>query len=329
MGSSTDCVYPDIGIIREGICLNLQQQRQLVCDMSQEENYAALLAMPDEKAPGVDGFPIEFYKKNWHTVSEDIFLVVTSFFQTSTLDKAINVTTLTLVPKIKNPSYAKDFRQIACCTTIYKIISKVITTRLKSVVRFLVGDSQSAFIEGRNITDNILLSHELLRGCGRKHLSPRCTIKVHLRKAYDSLNWNFMRIMLLELGIPYRFVCLIMKCVTTVSYSLNLNGGFTMPFPAKKGLRQGDPMSPYLSVLAMEYLQRILNRLALNANFNFHPKCSRLGIMHLCFADDLLLFCRADATSITVLKETFEEFSIPTGLDANNDKSNVFLAGVT
>ncbi|XP_060195229.1 uncharacterized protein LOC132624469 [Lycium barbarum] len=102
---------------------------------------------------------------------------------------------------------------------------------------FIVGPSQPAFIEGRNTLDNVIVAHELIKGYNNKGVSPRCIIKVDIRKAYDSVEWPFLKMVLLEFGIPYKLVELIMRCVSTVNYSLLLNGGLTPSFQAKKGLR--------------------------------------------------------------------------------------------
>ncbi|XP_019233906.1 PREDICTED: uncharacterized protein LOC109214447 [Nicotiana attenuata] len=144
---------------------------------------------------------------------------------------------------------------------MYKLTAKVITNTLKQVVDKIVGPAQSAFIEGRNILDNVIVAHELVKGYNRRGISPRCLVKVDIRKAYDTVEWDFLRMVLLEFGIPVQFVKLIMECVSTVSYSIIFNGGLTPKFQAKKGLRQGDPMSPFLFVLTMEYLNRSLKQL--------------------------------------------------------------------
>lgn len=109
---------------------------------------------------------------------------------------------------MKNPSYVKEYRSIACCSTLYKIISKILTNRLKLVVDYLVGQFQSAFIDGRNILDNVIMAHELIKGYNCKTISPRCLIKVDIRKAYDSVEWDFLKAVLLEFGIPYKIVVL-------------------------------------------------------------------------------------------------------------------------
>lgn len=133
--------------------------------------------MPSDKSPGVDGYPIEFFTRNWEVVGHEIYEAVIGFFDTGKL-QPLNYTAITLVPKVPSPSNVKDYRPIACCTTIYKIIAKVMTLRIKTVTGALIGNSQSAFVERMSIIDNILFSHELLKGYTRRGLSPRCVLKV-------------------------------------------------------------------------------------------------------------------------------------------------------
>lgn len=101
--------------------------------------------------------------------------------------RAINYTNVTHISKVHNLSSVKEYRLIACCTMLYKLIFKVLTSRLQTVMTTLLDTSQAAFVSGRSITDNILLSHELIKGYGRKNMSPRCMLKIDMQKAYDSL----------------------------------------------------------------------------------------------------------------------------------------------
>ncbi|XP_047252195.1 secreted RxLR effector protein 78-like [Capsicum annuum] len=140
------------------------------------------------------------------------------------------------------------------------------------MVDVLVGHSQSAFIEGRSILDNVIVAHELIRGYGQKYVSPRCFMKMDIKKAYDSVEWGFLQMILIEYGFPTKIIKRIMTCVTAVSYSVIVNGNLTKKLSAKKGLRQRDPMSPYLFVLVMEYLNRSLKQWRHNPNFNCHPR---------------------------------------------------------
>ena len=140
------------------------------------------------------------------------------------------------------------------------------------------------------MTDNILLATELVKGYNRKFNTPKCMLKVDLRNAYDSVDWRFLKRMLEELAFPPKFVEWIMCCISTVSYSPVVNGSPTTPFFAAKGLRQGDPISPYLFAIGMEYFSRLLNQLHDNPHFKYHPKCRKLRITQLLFADEFCSF---------------------------------------
>lgn len=153
-------------------------------------------------------------------------------------------------------------------------------------------------------------------------------IKIDLQKAYDSIEWPFLKLMLDALGFPYRFSHWIMTCLTSVAYVITINGEVLEPFVAKRGIRQGDPISPYLFVLCMEYLSRCLGELEQEKKFHYHPRCKRLRITHACFADDLLLFARGDLNSVQQLLEVMDKFSSASGLKANPMKSCVYFGGV-
>jgi reverse transcriptase-like protein len=124
-------------------------------------------------------------------------------------------------------------------------------------------------------------------------------MKIDLCKAYDSMNWQFLKEMLVAHNFPHHFIKIIMACITSTSYVLMINGSPTNIFAAKRGLRQGDPLSPLLFVLGMEYLSRSLKSLI--GTFGFHPRCKSIHLTHLCFADDLMIFYKGDMSSVRLL----------------------------
>lgn len=155
------------------------------------------------------------------------------FFQTNwcKILRQVNATLLHLVPKVINPSTVSDFRPIDCCNVLYKVINKLLTKRLQLVVPLIVDEAQSAFLKGRSIIDNVLWSHELVRGYDRSKISPRCVIKVDIKKAYDSLSWYFPEEMLFYLNFPSKFIKFIVVCIQMVKYSGVVDGevyGFLM-----------------------------------------------------------------------------------------------------
>lgn len=138
-------------------------------------------------------------------------------------------------------------------------------------------------------------------------------IKVDLEKAYDSLELPFLQAILQELGLPAKFVKWVVACLSTVSYSILVNGFPSSPIPAKKGLKQGDPMSPSLFALGMEYLFRCLSSLSSDSLFKYHPRCKKIDLTHMKFVDDLLMFSRGDEPSVSILLMLSVNFLLPLG----------------
>lgn len=163
---------------------------------------------------------------------------------------------VTLTPKVTTASCMKEFRPTACFSLLYKIISRIITDRLQLVLPDIINENQTAFIKGRVIFYNKILSDELIKGHSRKNIkSPRCMVKIGLQKAYGCVEWPFIKHPMIFLGFPVWYIGWVLKCLSTVLYSFNVNGETIVPFKAKKGLRQGHPISPYLFVICLEYLK--------------------------------------------------------------------------
>jgi hypothetical protein len=223
-----------------------------------------------------------------------------------------------------------DFRPISCCNLIYKCITKLLANRLVPCLEAIISPNQTAFIPSRSIAENVLLAQEVLKDYHKNEGKARCTIKVDLMKAYDSVNWNFILHSLACFGFPAQFVSWIRECITSPRFSVALNGSLVGYFEGRKGLRQGDPLSPYLFVIAMEILSRLLSDYVdRNAGFSFHHKCSGVNLTHLCFADDLLIFSEASVNSVKVIKDVLLEFESLSGLKANPEKSSLFCAGAS
>lgn len=188
---SIELPFPNIEGISSGLCLSHDQKYRFITPIIGKEIYASIKGMPYDKSPGIDEFLVEFYTQNWSILKQDVLLAVKEFCESGRLLKSFSCTVITLITKVAKPSYVRDYRPIACCTINYKIITRVLTNRMKLVVKNNVNPSQSSFVEGRSIVDNILFSHEIFKWYSRKGLSPRCIMKVDLRKDYDSIEWGF------------------------------------------------------------------------------------------------------------------------------------------
>ncbi|KAJ9536710.1 hypothetical protein OSB04_un000095 [Centaurea solstitialis] len=329
LGTSDDSINPDMPDQFFVNTLSLAESLDMIRPISDADIRHAIFSIGNDKAPGSDGFSATFFKAAWNVIGPEVMRAIHNFFYRSRLDKEINHTLLCLLPKSPNASSVTDFRPISCCTVLYKCISKILVDRIKPYLDGLVSRSQSAFIPGRRIVDNILMAHELVVGYHLQVGQPRCAFKIDIRKAYDMVDWRFLFNMLSGVGFHPALVRWIKEMVTSASYSIALNGETYGFFKGERGIRQGDPLSPYLFTLVMEGFSMIFRDCIREAlNFGYHPGCVDLEITHLCFADDLFVFTRGDVGSVDVLKRALQVFSTKSGLHPSLEKSEVFFGNV-
>ncbi|KAL2922219.1 LINE-1 retrotransposable element ORF2 protein [Bienertia sinuspersici] len=311
-----------------GVRLSADQINVLSLPFTRREVKSAMFSIHGDKAPGPDGFGSFFFRDHWDIVGESIEEAVLDVLNSGKLLKELNHTLLSMIPKSSCPTSVTEFRPISCCNTLYKCITKVLCSRLRMVLPSLISLNQGAFVQDRYIVHNILVCQDLIRHYGRRNNRPSCMIKLDLRKAYDTVEWGFIEEMMTVLGFPDHFIALVMMCVSSPTFSLVINGCSEGFFPSKRGLRHGDPMSPLLFVLCMEYLTRVMNCMTADPVFKFHPRCKGAKLSHMCFADDLILCCHGDIKSVEIILEAFAIFSSSTRLCANKGKTEVYCSGV-
>ncbi|GKC87726.1 putative RNA-directed DNA polymerase, eukaryota, reverse transcriptase zinc-binding domain protein [Tanacetum coccineum] len=253
----------------------------------------------DDRAPGPDGYTSAFFKKGWDVVDEDICNAIQDFFANGQILKEINHTFIALIHNVS------------------------------TLLREVVSDNQSDFIPRRRISDNILITQELMHNYHQNRGPPRCAFKVDIQKAYDTVDWCFLNNILECFGFHPTMIKWTMVCVTSTSFTLSINGNIHGFFKGKRGLRHGDHLLPYLFTLVMEALTLMLKiRVRLSEYFRYHNHCEELQIINVSFADDLFILSRGDVDSARVIMDSLEEFKLTSGLVSSIPTSTVFFYNV-
>lgn len=206
-------------------------------------------------------------------------------------------------------------------------MARMLKKKLKLCVADIVQRNQVGFVQDRLLCENVMLASELVKDFNDQGPTTRGCLKIDISKAYDNLSWDFLFKVLKTIEMPEEFVGWIKECVTTPSYSVVLNGELQGFFPGKKGLRQGDPLSSLLFVIAMDVLSKMLDAGAINGRFGIHPECEAPLITHLSFADDVLIFFDGSADSLRGILQILEEFRQISGLKINKQKSELLIDG--
>lgn len=249
------------------------------------------------------------------------------FHQNGKLVRGINSSFIALIPKNENLSSLGEYRPISLIGSLYKILAKVLSNRIKTVMPRIISDTQPAFIGGRNILDGILIANEVVDGW-KKDRKNGIILKLDFEKAYDSVNWGFLVSMLSNFGFGAKWVSWIKECVTSANISIFVNSSPTSEFRPQRGLRQGDPLSPFLFNIVAEGLNILLSRAKQLGLIKGALVDSDLRITHLQFADDTILFCEAEWEKVLNIKRILRSFEIMSGLQVNYHKSVVCGVGI-
>ncbi|KAH9666707.1 reverse transcriptase domain-containing protein [Citrus sinensis] len=220
-------------------------------------------------------------------------------------------------PDGMNPAFYQKF---------WNVVAKMLANRMKMVLGSIISDSQSAFVPGRAIADNVLISAEIMHFLKRKRQGKEgiAALKIDMSKAYDRIEWGFLKSILLKLGFVVVWVNLIMLCVTTVTYKITRGELELGPIVPSRGLRQGDPLSPYLFIICAEGLSLLINHYE-RARMIHGARVARGAplVSHLFFADDCFLFFKATVQEAHLVKKVLATYEAASGQQVNYNKSSI------
>ncbi|XP_077233342.1 uncharacterized protein LOC143875615 [Tasmannia lanceolata] len=328
-------LYSADGILRpipQDLCfasLSLEASAGLEAPFSEEEIRTALFSLAKDKALGPDGFCLAFFQTCWETVKSDLVRFFKEFFEGALLDKGTGATFLVLIPKIEGASKVSDFRQISLVGSLYKVLAKVLADHIKVVLPSIISVSQSAFLSNRQILDCSLTTNEAIDYYRRKG-EGGILCKLDMEKAYDRVDWAAVDFLMGRMGFGGRWRGWIRNCLSSAWFSVLINGSAKEFFKSSRGLRQGDPLSPFLFLIVAESLCSLLKKGSVMGLYKgFLIGASKVEVSLLQFADDTLLFCSPVISQLLNLKAMLRCYEMVSRQRSNFAKSRLYAINVS
>ena len=311
------------------LCIFEEENKGLIKEVTEEKILAALSQMTSLKAPGPDGLQASFYQKYWKIVGKYVCKMVRVFFHNGHLLKEIYRTFITLIPKLESLKASHHYRSISQCNVSYKIIAKILENRVKPLLNKIISPLQGAFVPGRLINDNIMLAHEIMHSFKKKNgKTGYMAVKLDMEKAYDILEWEFIKAILTRLGFHPKWIGWVMECISTVSYSLLIKGSPEGKIYPLRGIRQGDSLLPYIFIICVEFLGRELVKQSENPknHIGIPTHCSGPKILFLMFADDYIIFAKASQNACNNINRILQKVFALSGQLVNFRKSLIQIS---
>lgn len=289
-------------LVEEKVTSSMNER--LLRQFTEEDIVYAVKSLTPLKAPRLDGFLALFFQRYWHIVRPEVTRFCLSVLQGQEDLSVINKTRIILIPKVEKSSNMTHFRPIRLCNVIYKIIAKVLVLRMSETLGSCINEAQKAFIPGRLISDNVLIAYEILHSLKMKK-----------------------RGMMKHLGFHEDWIVLVMRCVCSVTYSISINGASGDWFTPSRGLRQGDPLSPYLFLICAEGFSLLIQEAKTKRMMMGAPiGRENFSVNHLFFADNCVLFGDASCEGAEVVRAIIHEYETVSGQRVNFEKSLIYFA---
>ncbi|GJR90258.1 RNA-directed DNA polymerase, eukaryota [Tanacetum coccineum] len=260
--------------------------------------------------------------KYWKLIDQDVVNVVSEFFSSGKFPLGCNSSFITLIPKMQDAKVIKDFRPISLIGSVYKIIVKLLANRLSLVIPDLISDVQSAFVTNRQILDGPFIINELISWCKLKK-TKAMIFKVDFEKSFNSARWDYLDDILNKFGFGVKWRNWIQGCLNSAMGSILVNGSLTFEFKFHKGLKQGDPLSPFLFILVMENLHLSFNNILNVGLYKDIQIDNSLTLSYLFYADDAVFIGKWDKSNINTIVSVLNCFFLASSLKINLHKSKL------
>ena len=290
-----------------------------------QEVKTALFSMNPDKSPGPDGFQAFFFQQCWDILGEELWKALEATRNGGSILTEINHTFLTLIPKKSNSIAPGEFRPIALCNTIYKVYSKILANRLKIFLPKLISEEQTGFVPGRSIYDGISIIQETIHSA-IKNKEACMFLKLDIQKAYDKVDWRFLCKTLEAFGFSKQWINIIHQCISTPKISILVNGTPEGFFNISRGIRQGDPISPFLFIIMAEAFGRAIKKTQTDNMIKGVRVTKEVeNTTHQQFADDTILAGISTLQEANNFKHILDTYTKASGQMINAKKSEIYF----
>nr|GFC09845.1 RNA-directed DNA polymerase, eukaryota [Tanacetum cinerariifolium] len=280
-----------------------------------------------DKSPGPDGFTFEFFHKYWVVVGPDFNTAVEWFFEHRDFAIGCNSSFVALIPKVLDPKVVSDYRPISLIGSLYKFVTKILATRLSLVISDRISDVQTAFFPNRQILDGPFIINEILARCKLKK-QQAMLFKVDFAKACDYIRWDFLDDVLISFGFGSKWCSWIRGSLSSEKASILVNGSPTTEFHYHRGLKQGDPLAPFLFLLIMESLHLSFSWAVEVGIFTGFRVDHSITLSHLFYADDAVFIGEWSRSNLNGIMNILRCCSLLSGMSINIQKSYLLGVGI-
>ena len=303
--------------------LNREEQESIEREINIEDLKHIVYKSKNNKSPGPDGFSNEFYKSFWDQIQILLLQLMNHYREKGELNKRQISGIITCIPKggkIRND--LKNWRPITLLNSIYKFYSGILAERIKNLLPKLIHVDQKGFINGRFIGENTRLTYDIINECESKKMKG-LIILIDFEKAFDSISWEFILNSLKIFNFGENIISWVKSLQINSNSKILQNGYLSDEIALGRGCRQGDPISPYLFVLAAEFLAESIRSNNNIKGINIQNKEHKLSQ----YADDTTLFLKLEEKSMRSCMDTLLEFEQMSGLKVNKEKTKVVQIG--
>ncbi|VFR01632.1 unnamed protein product [Cuscuta campestris] len=303
------------------------EDNSLLVELPEEEEIReAVWALNPNSSAGPDGYNGQFFRQAWHIIRVDVIKACQEFFLGFPVPKAFGSTQIILIPKKEGAAAIGNYRPISLSTFMSKIITKILANRLSRLLPKIISSEQAGFQKGKGVEEQILLTNELVHSIENNSRGGNVIVKLDMEKAFDKLSWNYLWAVLGRFGFDISAVNLLMSNLEGTFMSVKVNGFSKGFFQMKRGVKQGDPLSPLLFIIATEGFSRSI-KATIDSKFLMPFKVGKTPVVsHLSFADDLILFVNGDVRNLLRLRKLIEKYAYDSGETINKGKCRFYCS---